>query len=154
MLSTNAAPISCSIQEIISPGSFLSVPKSRRGGKGRWKAIQDYDMGVAGGWGWQKEKSNNCTPARKCKLSLLSGDGGGTAVQGAGGKCRLEKTNASHLKIQQAVWPRVSTLRCSSSPCPLPLSLEFLLTHLERHLRCGQHWIHHTDGCIHSTRRE
>lgn len=86
--------------------------------------------------GKRRERSKDCTPARKCKISILSVDGGGRAVQGAGGKGEPERT------------------KCTPSQDTASLSLEFWPKHLEKRLRCDQNWTHHTDACIHSARRE
>lgn len=50
--------------------------------------MQDYNTGATWQGGREAEMGNNYTPVRKHKISLLSGsgEGGGNAVQGAGGK--------------------------------------------------------------------
>lgn len=46
----------------------------------------------------KKEREARTTPERKCKISFLSEDGGGRAMQGAGGKDEPERTQCAPSK--------------------------------------------------------
>lgn len=46
----------------------------------------------------KKERGARTTPGRKCKISFVSEDGGGRAMQGAGGKGEPERTKCAPSK--------------------------------------------------------
>lgn len=64
--------------------------------KGQGEGCGRY-MGAAWWGGKEEEMGNNCTPVRKHKFSLLSGDRGGSTVQGAGSKGESENKMYSPL---------------------------------------------------------
>lgn len=74
----------------------------------------------------KKERGARTTPERKCKISFVSEDGGGRAMQGAGGKGEPERTKCAHLKTEQAIWPWVGMLGFSLSLQPTIIKSKIL----------------------------